>query len=167
MPTNYVQVPRESALRLGLKNADILSLRMTTPVGMAVPATINGVRIQGDLTAEDLGLARASIHTTEEWGLTPTYVPAKGELVIYTDAVTVDGNTYPALKIGDGNAYVVDLPFSGGPEQTDILNDLIDQLNEHIRNTAIHVSTEDRERWDNKLNYEVSEATETLVLNRT
>lgn len=167
MPTNYVQVPKESALRLGLKNSDILSLRMTTPVGMAASATINGVKVQGDLTAEDLGLARASVHTTEEWRLMPTYVPAKGELVIYTDAVQKDGNTYPALKIGDGNAYVVDLPFAGGSDESDILNDLIDQFNAHIQDTVIHVSSDDRERWDNKLNYEVSEATETLVLNRT
>lgn len=43
-------------LRLGLKNADMLSVRMTTPVGAAPAAYINGIKVQGELTSADLGL---------------------------------------------------------------------------------------------------------------
>lgn len=164
--TYIVRLREADKLRLNLNTQDKLQLNLTTPVGMASTATINGVRVQGDLTAEDLGLARASIHTRAEWSEISTYVPAEGEIVIYSDWNVIDGVTYPAVKIGDGNAYVVDLPIIAGGEDMAFIIELADMLTEHINNMAIHVSDEDRERWDNKLNYEVNESLETLVFNR-
>lgn len=149
-----------------LREADRLRLNLTTPVGVATAATINGVKVQGDLTSEDLGLARASIHTRAEWSEIPMYVPSKGEIVIYSDWRESDGITYPAIKIGDGSAYVADLPITACGDDIEFINELADMLTEHINNTVIHVSEEDRERWDSKLNYEVNESLETLVLNR-
>ena len=164
--TFVVRLKQSDRLKLGLSDGDRMSLKMTTPVGMGVSASINGVKLQGDLTAEQLGLARASIHTTEEWAGMVSYVPAKGELVIYSDRLEVDGVYYPALKIGDGKAYAADLPFADGAQDMDLLNDLVDQLNQHIADQTIHVSLEDRARWDSKLNYAVNETSETIIFNR-
>ena len=64
------------------------------------------------------------------------------------------------MKIGDGMAYVQDLPF--------VNEDLRDKIMEHIDNPDIHVSVADRLFWNNKLN--VNDAAElvdgALVLNR-
>ncbi len=77
--------------------------------------------------------------TVEGWGSKPTTVSEKNAVYIYTDALESDGTYIPRIKIGDGSSYVVDLPF---------LNKLeID----HINNTAIHVSFDDRLNWDGKI----------------
>ena len=65
----------------------------------------------------------------------------------------------PKIKIGDGKAYIIDLPFI-----TDQLQDRIDM---HIANMNMHVSPADRAFWNNKLNMPLSEVTDnTLFFNR-
>lgn len=50
--------------------------------------------------------------TTAEWNLEPTLISEKNALYIYTDYKVVEGVMIPGIKIGDGMAYVIDLPFS-------------------------------------------------------
>lgn len=72
-------------------------------------------------------------------------------IVVYTDyAQETDpetGETYdiPGIKIGDGNAYLIDKPFVG--------DDTRDMLVEHINNQVIHITAEERQEWNDKLNY--------------
>lgn len=106
--------------------------------------------------------------TTQHWNEALGFIPLEGELIIYNDYKTiqkeVDGETrqvkVPGLKIGDGMAYVQDLPF--------VNEDLRDKIMEHIDNPDIHVSVADRLFWNNKLN--VNDAAElvdgALILNR-
>lgn len=101
-----------------------------------------------------------SKNTTEGWVLNSNYIPAENEIVIYSDKYTVIDNnnilTIPGIKFGDGNAYVSDLPF---------ITDAIErQINTHINNTTIHITAEEREFWNNKLNCGVDG--EELYLNR-
>ena len=69
-------------------------------------------------------------------------------IVVYTDYVTeTDPETgqqivYAGFKIGDGNAYLIDKPFIGEEDR--------DVLEAHLADVGIHVSAEDRERWNNK-----------------
>lgn len=52
--------------------------------------------------------------TSEFWKSQTTYIPKKGEVIIYTDyGQDEKGNNIPNFKVGDGNAYVMDLPFAG------------------------------------------------------
>ena len=44
------------------------------------------------------------------------------------------------------------------------VDQILRELRDHSENALIHVSTEDREFWNNKLNYTMSG--ETLILNR-
>lgn len=87
MPNN--ENTNDSALRLKLKNADVLNIRMTTPVGVAPSATINGVKVHGELTSADLGLvgsdekgAPMGVATLDENGKIPEeqipYAPGSG-----------------------------------------------------------------------------------------
>ncbi len=72
--------------------------------------------------------------TTEEWAQSPSIASQLGWLYIYTDYRKEDGKNIPAMKIGDGNAYVIDLPFF-----------------------STGVTESDRQRWDNKVALKMSD----------
>ena len=94
--------------------------------------------------------------TAANWSAVGTsFVPLQGEIIVYLDYQT-DGNgvTYPGIKIGDGNAYLVDLPF--------VTENIENILNAHIADTGIHVTAAEKTFWNNKLNTHVN--SETLVL---
>ena len=97
-------------------------------------------------------------NTTEYWNANGRWIPAAGEVVIYSDGNSYTSNdvtyTSPALKIGDGEAYLADLPYA------------YSNFQEHISNTNIHITAEDRAFWDNKLNLDDVVINETLLLNR-
>lgn len=101
--------------------------------------------------------------TKENWD-TSTYIPAKGEIIIYSDhkKKEVDGQmvNIPAIKIGSGNAYVQDLMF--------LNQDLSDALYDHIQNTVMHVSQAEKDFWNNKLNVDDDSEVvdEVLIFNR-
>ena len=103
--------------------------------------------------------------TTENWNNHRLFIPKRGEVIIYTDHGHIDdgfGNMIdvPGIKIGDGNAYLVDIPFVGA----DVRYQILDELRLHANDTEIHVSPQDREFWNNKLNYDVF--SENLIFNR-
>lgn len=52
------------------------------------------------------------VHTTAEWQQLTSLVSEKGGIYVWSDYKVVDGENIPAIKIGDGLAYVVDLPFA-------------------------------------------------------
>lgn len=58
------------------------------------------------------GDANIITKTTAEWNALTTLVSELDTIYVYSDFKTVDGVNIPAVKIGDGLAYVVDLPFS-------------------------------------------------------
>lgn len=125
--------------------------------------SINGVELSGNLTSQDLFIV--SENTTAGWNSMPQYLPKAGEICIYTDYTTIRddmGNTivYPGIKIGDGNSYLIDMPFVGA----EIRHEVLQSLREHERNTTIHITQAEREFWNNKLNYDVS--SEELILTR-
>lgn len=104
--------------------------------------------------------------TTARWNSCPLMIPKKGQIIVYTDyshKTDDEGNEVliPGLKIGDGNAYLVDLPFVGEDKKQDLIH-LIEEFEAHKTNNEIHVSEEDRRFWNNKLNYQING--ETLVL---
>ena len=155
-------------LELAGKTINLHEIELNTPIyfsendynNLMHKPSINGVILHGDLTSEDLFLPKQSVNTKEYWNLHIDYVPARGEIVIYSNRNTVDGVDYPGIKIGDGNAYLVDLPFVGDDTYLQLLN----MITDHINNTAIHVTPADKERWDNKLNYSITD--ENLIFNR-
>ena len=103
--------------------------------------------------------------TTEHWNAVRTFIPLRGEIIIYTDHGQIDdgfGNmiNVPGIKIGDGNAYLIDLPFVGNETRYDILA----QLKAHADDDDIHVSVLEKQFWNDKLNYEVNG--EVLTFNR-
>ena len=79
--------------------------------------------------------------TSAEWEKATSFVPKKGELILYTDL--------NKIKIGDGVTKVNDLPFLTVPNKTsDLTND-----SSYITNTSV----------DTKLNDKVSKAGDTMT----
>ena len=72
---------------------------------------INDEEVIGNKTSEDLHIVACK--TSAEWAALTTLVSMPGEVYVYSDGGTdAQGNPIPMIKIGDGNAYVVDLPFA-------------------------------------------------------
>ena len=131
---------------------DVVPLDKTTNYNsLTHKPSVNGVELSGDKTAEDLQIV--SENTTAGWNSMPQYIPKRGEICIYTDYETIQdeqGNDIvcPGVKIGDGNAYLIDMPFAGAETRYKLL--------EHKENATIHVSQQDRSFWNNKINCDVS-----------
>lgn len=115
--------------------------------------TILGQFANRDIDPGPSALGTVSENTTAGWTAMPMYVPKDGEFCIYSDT--------HELKIGDGLAYIVDLPFVGHGEATAVSI----ALAAHAGNMNAHVSQEDRDRWDNKV--DVGVAGEQLVFTRS
>lgn len=127
--------------------------------------TINSVVLQGAITAEDLGLGRVYYDTTAGWNSHPDIIAEKSVVYIYSDYTFIEdesGNRteIAGIKIGDGTSYLIDMPFI-----SDAATYLITS---HISNSAAHVSSADREFWNNKvsayINHDSGE--ENLVLSK-
>ena len=102
---------------------------------------INGVELLGNKSSADLRIV--TIGSTAEWAARTGYIPLLGEIIVYTDHEVVGGITIPAFKVGDGNAYAVDLPFTN--------DDIRDALENHIEDSVRHITAEERASWNNKV----------------
>lgn len=103
--------------------------------------------------------------TTAEWNTIRQFIPMRGEVIIYTDHGQIEDEFHrkinvPGIKIGDGNAYLIDLPFAGD----DVSYQILHELREHTSNQVIHVTQAERDFWNNKINYQVSDGR--LIINR-
>lgn len=102
--------------------------------------------------------------TTDYWNSLVGYIPPANSVIIYTDyySEVIDEQevNYPNIKIGSGNGFVQDLVFIGQHESEELIS--------HINNSNIHVTTTDKQRWNNKLNIDDTNevVNETLIFNR-
>lgn len=93
---------------------------------------------------EALDKVKIEVGTKAYWDARRLYVPEAGKLIVYKDAVTLpDGSLMSKLKIGDGRAYVTDLPFSDA--------DAMSKLSAHIGDQRLHVSEAERSKWNDKV----------------
>ena len=90
--------------------------------------------------------------TTKEWNNFKGFIPMFGEIIIYTDYTRSDNKNIPAMKIGDGKAYCIDLPFMTSGQVIEIMK----QLNDHVLDDSIHLSIKDKTKWDNKVSCKIS-----------
>ena len=103
--------------------------------------------------------------TKENWNIQRDMIAEKNAIYVYTNYTYLDdgiGNltAAPAIKIGDGTSYLIDMPFVG----QDVLSDWAS----HINNNSIHISENDRTFWNQKVSSFVDDNDEeTLVLSKT
>ena len=87
--------------------------------------------------------------TTANWNSYIDYIPPRGAIIVYSDYAYVPGAEVPNFKIGDGLAYLVDLPF--------VEDDLRYEFNEHIHDNTVHITAAERANWNNKVSCSVSQ----------
>lgn len=94
--------------------------------------------------------------TTAGWNAQLTLVAAANTLYVYTDHILTETGYYlPGFKIGDGNAYLIDIPFADSP------------IDEHMADSEIHITQEEREFWNSKERcYVDASAPETLIFTK-
>ena len=110
--------------------------------------TINSNRI--DELEQEIGEPRVQYNTTEGWNSQPSLLSKVGVIYIYLDR-DINGNVVPGFKVGNG-AYLIDLQF------VDSLYVL------HIQDNIIHITNEERQKWNNKIDVDVNQQQETLLI---
>ena len=84
--------------------------------------------------------AKVKCNTTAGWNSQIDLVAEEGVVYVYTDyLLNEDNEPIPAFKVGDGLAYLIDIPFNE------------DINSKHIQNTNIHITNDEREYWNNKV----------------
>lgn len=79
-------------------------------------------------------------NTTAAWDAQVQLQSQANTLYIYTDhQVDSEGNVIAGIKVGDGNAYLIDMPFTDSA------------IMEHISDNVRHISAEERVFWNNKV----------------
>lgn len=101
--------------------------------------------------------------STAEWAAQLGLVSERGAIYIYTDKTYLSAGgdvTAPGVKIGDGLAYVVDLPF-----QSDLIGE---EVLQEVAEMSGSVTEQERQFWNHKVSaYLTSQDTENLVLSKT
>ena len=135
----------------------------------------NDLEFEGVSGSEDIGLdidqvfrtpftGRIFYDTTDHWNAQRDLITEKGALYVYSDyniAVNEEGETVkvPAIKIGDGLAYLIDMPFTDAA--------FTQEMNDHIKNRVVHITDEERDFWNNKVTCFISQQnTETVVFTK-
>ena len=78
--------------------------------------------------------------TTQFWNEKPTLIATRGAIYVYSDhSKDPDNKDIPAIKIGDGTSYLIDMPFTD------------DAYARHILDIVVHITQEEREFWNNKV----------------
>ena len=114
------------------------------------------------LTANTVENEYVKSGTKEYWATQRDYVPPLNTIVVYTNAGEIenDGQTIniPRIKIGDGNTYCIDLPF--------VDEHILDKLENHINDSNIHVTPQEKNFWNNKINTNNYILDENLIFTR-
>lgn len=100
--------------------------------------TINGESVLG---SGNLAIQGSKIYsdTVSGWNAQTSLISEENAIYVYTDYDTDSGgNVVPGIKVGDGLAYLIDMPFVDAVMQ------------EHIQNSVIHVTQTDKDNWNNK-----------------
>lgn len=100
--------------------------------------------------------------TKEYWATQRDYIPPLNTVVVYTNAGEIENDdqtiNIPRIKIGDGNTYCIDLPF--------VDDDILNKLENHINDSNIHVTPQEKNFWNNKINTDNYILDENLIFTR-
>lgn len=99
--------------------------------------------------------ASVYVNTTAGWNAQPQLVGLANRVYVYSDYISGDGLPVPGMKIGDGSAYLIDLPFVAGNNTA---------LAAHISDTTAHITESERLFWNNKVTCFISNGDEETVV---
>lgn len=122
-----------------IKELQAIVYRLVTEVEGNSELAINGLIYNVNILQQQYNeLLKIYYDTTENWNNQPDLITKKGDIYIYSDAPRAGGGTTPRMKIGNGG-YLIDLMF-------------VDQdYYDHIKDTVVHITQEEREYWNDKV----------------
>lgn len=122
-----------------IKKLQAIVYRLVTEVEGNPELAIDGLIVNVNILQQQYSeLLKIYYDTTENWNNQPDLITKKGDIYIYSDAPRAGGGTTPRMKIGNGG-YLIDLMF-------------VDQdYYDHIRDTIVHITQEEREYWNDKV----------------
>lgn len=82
------------------------------------------------------------VNTENFWNSQVGLISKAGHVYVYKDHSRNGNQEIPAVKIGDGLAYLIDLPF---------VESNFTELTNHINNNQIHITQAERNFWNNKV----------------
>lgn len=112
---------------------------------------INDLSINFDDSSQTLDASFGSVYvvngdckvlyaSTATWNSQPQLISKRGYIYIYSDyKQNEQEQNIPGFKVGDGSAYLIDMPFAD------------DLIQKHLSNNIIHITQEEREFWNNKV----------------
>lgn len=158
----HISLQEKDRLNLSLQDRDRLGIFASNAIhysSLIGKPSINGVVLIGNKTSSDLGI-ELPVHqnTTATWNAERDLIGQNNHIYVYTDYIVRDEQNYPGIKIGDGATYLVDLPFVNAGNE---------EMWEHIHDTEVHITNEEREFWNNKVtSYLSSYNPEELILTK-
>ena len=134
----YVEQAREYA-DTATEAASSIEYVATNYESLTNKPQINGVELIGNKTSNDLNIPKILFDTTANWNAQVNLISELNTVYVYTDRDTVDDVDLAGFKMGDGNAYLVDLPF-------------LDHITlAHSTNSDVHLNTAERNRLENSV----------------
>lgn len=130
--------------------ADVLNVTDIVSGGVSI-VDENGV---ADVSGA-VGTVKIYRATTEDWDSQTTLVSEADAIYIYTDHDTYDDEDLPAIKIGDGTSFLIDMPF---------ITDHTSELLNHLADGDIHVTIQEKTFWNNKVSCDESRITSDNLL---
>jgi len=97
----------------------------------------------------------ANHNTCAYWNAHNLFVPERGEIIIYDDYYMFDSDGNPTRSTEDAVSYQPRMKVGNGTVLGDIAfldSYLQAKVEDHLNNSYAHVSDNDREFWDAKLN---------------
>lgn len=136
---NDVKITNSGQVDLDLSASGSLDIDLNSIKSAAAVDVTNTGTVAVDLVGGG-GHCKVLYNTTANWNSNPKLKSKKGYIYIYSDyKQNEQGQNIAGLKVGDGSAFLIDLPF-------------IDELvYEHINDVVRHITQEERLFWNNKV----------------
>lgn len=117
-------------------------------------SVVSGGDIINYINSEEADNDNIHVNTTEVWNAQTDLIGIAGHIYIYTDYTSVVKNgvtvDVPNIKIGDGNAFLIDNPF--------VTTSVDELLSLHINDISKHVTSVEKDSWNNKVRCYISES---------
>ena len=101
---------------------------------------------------QQIGKPMVRYNTVNGWNSQPQLLSENGVIYIYLDR-GINNTIVPGFKVGNG-AYLIDIQF------VDSLYIL------HMQDNIIHITQQEREKWNNKVDVNVDQQAETLIITK-
>lgn len=137
---NFTAAPKPMDLQTSSNASVDAELNSNAPVEVGFDSTAKPIDVQLGTIYVVSGDCRVLYASTATWNSQPQLISARGYIYIYSDyRKDGQGRNIASMKVGDGSAYLIDMPFTD------------DLLYAHTANSDIHITPQEREFWNNKV----------------